>query len=214
MSLARVIVPEEAARDTIERVGELGVMQFQDLNSDTPPFKRAYATQIRRADELLRRLRYFRDEARRAAIAVARSRRRNATGRGSGTTTTTTDELDHVTEELERDLAQALKNYERLTRTHSELMELQLVLEKAGGIFEESRADGGGRGTVVAVGVSETGGGRRKKKKKTSVPARPAAGNWRRRQERLRRRRLPAAPTSCVGQRSAPRLHDRDCFKK
>jgi V-type H+-transporting ATPase subunit a len=145
MSLARVIVPEEAARDTIERVGELGVMQFQDLNSDTPAFKRAYSTQIRRADELLRRLRYFRDEARRATIAVARSRRRNATGRGSGATTTT-DELDHVTEELERDLAQALKNYERLMRTHSELMELQLVLEKAGGIFEESRADGGGRG--------------------------------------------------------------------
>ena len=129
MSLARVIVPEEAARDTIERVGELGVMQFQDLNSDTPAFKRAYSTQIRRADELLRRLRYFRDEARRATIAVARSRRRNATGRGSGATTTTTDELDHVTEELERDLAQALKNYERLMRTHSELMELQLVPE-------------------------------------------------------------------------------------
>ena len=46
VSLARVIVPEEAARDTIERLGELACAQFQDLNPDVPLFKRAYAAHV------------------------------------------------------------------------------------------------------------------------------------------------------------------------
>ena len=71
VSLARVIVPEEAARDTIERLGELACAQFQDLNPDVPLFKRAYAAHVRRAEELLRRLRYFDEEAKRAETPVA-----------------------------------------------------------------------------------------------------------------------------------------------
>ena len=74
VSLARVIVPEEAARDTIERLGELACAQFQDLNPDVPLFKRAYAAHVRRAEELLRRLRYFDEEAKRAETPVARAR--------------------------------------------------------------------------------------------------------------------------------------------
>ena len=144
VSLARVIVPEEAARDTIERLGELACAQFQDLNPDVPLFKRAYAAHVRRAEELLRRLRYFDEEAKRAETPVARART-GAAGR-AGRPTTSADELDHATEEMEKDLAQALKNYDRLMRTHAELLELQLVLEKAGGMFEESRSDGRGGG--------------------------------------------------------------------
>ena len=81
VSLARVIVPEEAARDTIERLGELACAQFQDLNPDVPLFKRAYAAHVRRAEELLRRLRYFDEEAKRAETPVARARTGGRDGR-------------------------------------------------------------------------------------------------------------------------------------
>jgi V-type H+-transporting ATPase subunit a len=91
MSLARVIVPEEAARDTIERLGELACAQFQDLNPSVPLFKRAYAAHVGRAEELLRRLRYFEEEARRAEMPVARARTR-----GGGTDGTTDDERRRV----------------------------------------------------------------------------------------------------------------------
>lgn len=164
MTQARVIVPEEAARDTIERLGAVAKCQFLDLNPKLASFSRAYARHVRRADELLSRLKYFQEECRRADVRVAPGRgiaaataatreldasasAPNPSSRGNWSSSRNgVDALDHESEELERDLGQALKNYDRLARTHSELLELQLVLEKAGGIFEESHA--GGRRSV------------------------------------------------------------------
>ena len=140
MTACRIIVPEEAARDTIEKIGELNVAQIRDLNPDVPAFRKPYARSVRRCEEVLRRLRYFREEATRAGVGVARGRGRGRAARGGGERAASgTDALDHESEELERDLAQALKNHDRLVRTHSELLELQLVLEKGQGMFEESR---------------------------------------------------------------------------
>ena len=42
-------------------------------------------------------------------------------------------------DELESELLEINGNSERLQRSHSELMELQLVLEKAGGFFDDAQ---------------------------------------------------------------------------
>ena len=42
-------------------------------------------------------------------------------------------------DELETELLEINGNSERLQRSHSELMELQLVLEKAGGFFDDAQ---------------------------------------------------------------------------
>lgn len=42
-------------------------------------------------------------------------------------------------DELESELIEINGNSERLQRSHSELMELQLVLEKAGGFFDDAQ---------------------------------------------------------------------------
>ena len=42
-------------------------------------------------------------------------------------------------DELETELIEINGNSERLQRSHSELMELQLVLEKAGGFFDDAQ---------------------------------------------------------------------------
>lgn len=43
--------------------------------------------------------------------------------------------------ELEAELLEVNSNQDKLSRSHSELVELQLVLEKAGGFFEEAVQD-------------------------------------------------------------------------
>lgn len=43
-------------------------------------------------------------------------------------------------EELERELLEVNANSDRLSRTEAELIELQMVLESAGGFFEEAQA--------------------------------------------------------------------------
>jgi V-type H+-transporting ATPase subunit a len=48
MQLVQLIVPAEAAHDTVSDLGEVGLMQFRDLNPDKSTFQRTYANQVRR----------------------------------------------------------------------------------------------------------------------------------------------------------------------
>lgn len=54
----------------------------------------------------------------------------------------TLDELEAKLEDLERELLEVNANSDRLQRTAGELIELQLVLEKAGKFFEEAMDTG------------------------------------------------------------------------
>mmetsp|Transcript_14644 Transcript_14644/g.46596 ORF Transcript_14644/g.46596 Transcript_14644/m.46596 type:complete len:101 (-) Transcript_14644:2540-2842(-) len=62
MQLVQLIIPAEAAHDTIACLGEVGMLQFKDLNPDKSAFQRTYANQVKRCDEMLRKLRYFSDQ--------------------------------------------------------------------------------------------------------------------------------------------------------
>ena len=53
------------------------------------------------------------------------------------------DELEMKLEELEAELLEIISNGDRLRRSHSELVELQLVLEKAGAFFDQARTEAG-----------------------------------------------------------------------
>ncbi|KAJ8463665.1 hypothetical protein ONZ51_g10112 [Trametes cubensis] len=55
MSLVQLIVPTEVAHDTIAELGELGNVQFKDLNPNVNPFQRSFVGEIRRIDEMARR---------------------------------------------------------------------------------------------------------------------------------------------------------------
>lgn len=55
----------------------------------------------------------------------------------------TLDELEGRLAALEGELLEINSNSDKLKKSHSELVELQLVLEKAGGFFDEARADAG-----------------------------------------------------------------------
>ncbi|KAG8896292.1 H(+)-transporting V0 sector ATPase subunit a [Tulasnella sp. 403] len=59
MSLVQLFIPTEVAHDTIAELGELGNVQFKDLNPDVNPFQRSFVGEIRRIDEMARRVRFF-----------------------------------------------------------------------------------------------------------------------------------------------------------
>ena len=40
------MIPAEAAHDTISALGEVGMLQFKDLNADKSAFQRTYANQV------------------------------------------------------------------------------------------------------------------------------------------------------------------------
>lgn len=46
------MIPAEAAHDTIAALGEVGMLQFKDLNADRTAFQRTYANQVGRRQAL------------------------------------------------------------------------------------------------------------------------------------------------------------------
>ena len=47
MQLVQLIIPAEAAHDTVYHLGEVGLLQFRDMNADKSAFQRVYSSQAR-----------------------------------------------------------------------------------------------------------------------------------------------------------------------
>lgn len=49
----QLMIPSEVAHDTIVALGEVGMLQFKDLNPEKPAFQRTYAGQVNHKDLLV-----------------------------------------------------------------------------------------------------------------------------------------------------------------
>eukprot|EP01125_Pyxidicula_operculata_P002018 TRINITY_DN11997_c0_g1_i1.p1 TRINITY_DN11997_c0_g1~~TRINITY_DN11997_c0_g1_i1.p1 ORF type:complete len:873 (-),score=229.18 TRINITY_DN11997_c0_g1_i1:357-2975(-) len=141
MQLVRLYIQIEAAHDTINELGKLGVIQFKDMNSQVNAFQRNFATEIKRADEMERKLRFFesqilkanndaRDEGK-ALIPIDEAREEQETK-------VHFDELDAKFDELEKQIQEMNAHQEALNTNHNQLIELKVVLEKDEGFFAEA----------------------------------------------------------------------------
>lgn len=46
MELVRLLIPSESAHDTVAALGEVGLLQFKDMNTEKSAFQRTYANQV------------------------------------------------------------------------------------------------------------------------------------------------------------------------
>ncbi|KAL3515125.1 hypothetical protein ACH5RR_022027 [Cinchona calisaya] len=131
MQLVQLIIPVESAHLAIDYLGELGLVQFKDLNAEKSPFQRTYATQIKRCGEMARKLRFFRDQMSKAGLSLPA---------GSATEVVLNlDDLEIKLGELEAELVEINVNNEKLQRSYNELVEYKLVLQKAGEFFNSAQ---------------------------------------------------------------------------
>lgn len=59
MQLVQIFINVEAAHDTVDELGELGLVQFRDLNPSVNAFQRSWMREVKRTEEMERQLRYF-----------------------------------------------------------------------------------------------------------------------------------------------------------
>lgn len=59
MSLIQLYIPQEISRDAVYTIGQLGLVQFLDLNLKVRSFQRTFVGDIRRLDNVERQYRYF-----------------------------------------------------------------------------------------------------------------------------------------------------------
>ncbi|CAO2813419.1 unnamed protein product [Amaranthus hypochondriacus] len=131
MQLVQLIIPLESSHLTVSYLGDLGLLQFKDLNADKSPFQRTYANQIKKCGEMARRLRYFREQMSNAGIS--------APPMFFTRSDVKVDDLEVKLGDLEAELSEMNANNEKLQRTYNELVEYKLVLQKAGEFFHSAQ---------------------------------------------------------------------------
>eukprot|EP00252_Welwitschia_mirabilis_P011263 TRINITY_DN2534_c0_g1_i1.p1 TRINITY_DN2534_c0_g1~~TRINITY_DN2534_c0_g1_i1.p1 ORF type:complete len:818 (-),score=151.87 TRINITY_DN2534_c0_g1_i1:210-2663(-) len=132
MNLVQLIIPVESAHTSISYLGELGLIQFKDLNSEKSPFQRHYANQVKRCSEMQRKLRFFGDQMKKAGIVPSRATALRLD--------INMDDLDLKLGDLEAELTEINANNEKLQRQHSELQEFKHVLQKASEFFWSAKS--------------------------------------------------------------------------
>ncbi|CAD5207209.1 unnamed protein product [Bursaphelenchus okinawaensis] len=136
MCLAQLYLQNEAAYACVSELGELGVVQFRDMNPDVNPFQRKYVKEIRRCDEMERKLRYLEREIKKDSIPMFDT--------GENPETPQPREmfdLEATFEKLENELREVNQNEEALKKNFAELTELKHVLRKTQQFFEESEGE-------------------------------------------------------------------------
>nr|GMD08658.1 V-type proton ATPase subunit A3 [Ipomoea batatas] len=122
MQLVQLIIPIESARLSVAYLGDLGLIQFKDLNADKSPFQRTYAAQIKRSGEMARKLRFFKDQMSKAGVS--------ASAKSDTEDAIKFDDLEVKLGDLEAELIEINANNDKLQRSFNELVEYKLVLQK------------------------------------------------------------------------------------
>ncbi|KAI9791049.1 MAG: H(+)-transporting V0 sector ATPase subunit a [Piccolia ochrophora] len=136
MSLTQLYIATEIGREVVSALGELGEIQFRDLNSETSAFQRTFTKEIRRLDNVERQLRYFRAQTEKSSIPLPElPPTENALGAPSASEI---DELAERSENLEHRIASLNESYETLKQREVELTEWRWVLREAGGFFDRA----------------------------------------------------------------------------
>ncbi|KAK2585280.1 hypothetical protein KPH14_009971 [Odynerus spinipes] len=132
MTLCQLFLQSEAAYACVSELGELGLVQFRDLNPDVNAFQRKFVNEVRRCDEMERKLRYLEKEIKKDGIPML------DTGENpEAPQPREMIDLEATFEKLENELREVNQNAEALKRNYLELTELKHILRKTQVFFDE-----------------------------------------------------------------------------
>ncbi|XP_012159480.1 V-type proton ATPase 116 kDa subunit a isoform X5 [Ceratitis capitata] len=132
MTLCQLFLQSEAAYACVSELGELGLVQFRDLNPDVNVFQRKFVNEVRRCDEMERKLRYLEKEIKKDGIPML------DTGESpEAPQPREMIDLEATFEKLENELREVNQNAEALKRNFLELTELKHILRKTQVFFDE-----------------------------------------------------------------------------
>ncbi|XP_021943453.1 V-type proton ATPase 116 kDa subunit a1 isoform X3 [Folsomia candida] len=137
MALCQLFLQSEAAYACVSELGELGLAQFRDLNPDVNAFQRKFVNEVRRCDEMERKLRYLEKEIKKDGIPIMDSGEIIEAPQPREMI-----DLEATFEKLENELREVNQNAEALKRNFLELTELKHILKKTQVFFDEMAADG------------------------------------------------------------------------
>lgn len=133
MSYIQLYIPFELAHTSVSQIGEQGQIEFVDLNPDVNAFQRSFVSEIRRLDEMERKLRFFATHIEKSELQVA-----PLPDFGLHTKVRSAQEIDELEGAInthEARVTELNSSYEKLQRRNLELTELRHVLAETGQFF-------------------------------------------------------------------------------
>ncbi|XP_043492017.1 V-type proton ATPase 116 kDa subunit a1 [Polistes fuscatus] len=137
MALCQLFIQPETAYLSVSELGETGTVQFRDLNGDQNYFQRKFVNEVRRCDELERKLRYIEAEVRKDDVPIPD----NLSELPRAPNPRAIIDLEAHLEKTENDILELSHNAVNLKSTYLELTELWHVLEKTQVFFTEEEAN-------------------------------------------------------------------------
>ncbi|GFS19935.1 V-type proton ATPase subunit a, partial [Elysia marginata] len=133
MTLCQMFLQSEAAYACVSELGEIGLVQFRDLNPDVNAFQRKFVNEIRRCEEMERKLRFLEKEINKDGIPML-----NTGDNPEAPAPREMIDLEATYEKLENEMKEVNSNSEALKRNFLELTELKHILRKTQTFFEEA----------------------------------------------------------------------------
>lgn len=135
MSLVQLYIPMEIAQQTVAELGELGEVQFLDLNPEVNAFQRTFVNEIRRLDDMERKIRFLQGQIEKAEIPIKMAQ---ASAFVRARTQQEVDELEERLSEHESRIQQMITSQETLNKRFLELTELRHVLKETSIFFDKA----------------------------------------------------------------------------
>ncbi|KAI6645918.1 hypothetical protein LOD99_13176 [Oopsacas minuta] len=136
MSLAQLFLQSEAVYACVRELGELGKVQFRDLNPDVSAFQRKFVSEVRRCDEMERKLRFFAKEVKKSGLTL-----KPAPLDIRAPDPPVMIDLENEFEQLEAQVKDIESHREQLQKNLIDLVELKHVLLNAQVDFEHAERE-------------------------------------------------------------------------
>ncbi|KAH8334522.1 V-type proton ATPase 116 kDa subunit a1 [Drosophila kikkawai] len=134
MALCQLFIQPEAAYASIAELGESGCVQFRDLNEDVSAFQRKYVNEVRRCDDMERRLRYMESEMKKDELTLPELRPEDEP---SAPNPREIVDLEAQLEKTDNELREMSANGASLNANFRHMQELKNVLENTEGFFSD-----------------------------------------------------------------------------
>jgi len=136
MSLAQFYIPSEISKQTIGALGELGLVQFRDLNKEVNAFQRTFVSDIRHYDEVARQVRFLKNQIEREDIPIKKSSAEEA---AVSKTPKELEELEQKISETEKVVIELNENQRTLDKRYLELTEQRHVIKVTDEFFKSGK---------------------------------------------------------------------------
>ncbi|XP_061227927.1 V-type proton ATPase 116 kDa subunit a 4 isoform X2 [Neopsephotus bourkii] len=131
MNLMQLFLQVEAAYCCVAELGELGLVQFRDLNVNVNSFQRKFVNEVRRCESLERIMRFLENHIEGDSIEMVKLEKHPETPLPREMI-----DMETVLEKFEAELLEANQNQQTLKQNFLELMELKHLLKKTQDFFE------------------------------------------------------------------------------